>query len=72
MRPEEEMLSSGLRQAANSEVDRLWDVRNEDRLLPAIYEKEQCARRLIKAGFQHHCRPGATDSVSVRTSGSVK
>jgi hypothetical protein len=40
----------------NSEVDRLRDVCDEDRLLFVVEEEVQCARRCVEVSLQHQCR----------------
>jgi hypothetical protein len=40
----------------NSEVDRLRDVRDEDRLLLVVLEEAQCARRRVEVDLQHRRR----------------
>jgi hypothetical protein len=45
------------RKGANSEVDRLRSVSDEDRQLFVVDEQAQCARRRVEVSLQHHYRP---------------
>jgi hypothetical protein len=56
---------------ANSEVDRLRDVCDEDRLLSVVDEEAQRARRRVEVSLQHHRRSCGIPLVSLYFLASV-